>query len=138
MCRQPFSGLSKKGAIVYPYHFGRIILSCTFSKELSTLRFFQAYAGSYFNWHTPEYVFNSTAVGKAPKVCMEASGWKYKFFTGNWVSRTHSLMGWRVYRANVIFSNFQENYMVAANLLSLLWKEFFPFFDFTEWKSWIM
>ena len=30
------------------------------------LCFSQAYVGSYFNWYTPEYVFASTAVGKAP------------------------------------------------------------------------
>ena len=38
------------------------------------LCFSQAYVGSYFNRCTPEYVFDSTAVGKAPCVCKEASG----------------------------------------------------------------
>ena len=35
-------------------------------KASCSLRFSQAYVGSYFNWYTPEYVFDSTAVGKAP------------------------------------------------------------------------
>ena len=40
---------------------------------------------------TPEYVFDSTAVGKAPWVCMEASGWKhYIFLTGDCMSCTHT------------------------------------------------
>ena len=68
-----------------------------------------------FNWCTPKYVFVSTAVGKAPKVYMEASGWEYIFPTGDCVSCTHTLIGCRVYWA-VIFNNSQENYVLARNL----------------------
>ena len=53
----------------------------------------QAYVGSYFNQNLrPEYVIHSTAVGKALQACMEVSGQKYIFSTGDFVSRTHSLM----------------------------------------------
>ena len=55
------------------------------------------------------------------------------FLTGDKVSRTHNLMGWRVYWATAIFNNFQENYVVAANPCSLLWKEFFLFVKYTKW-----
>ena len=41
------------------------------------------------------------------------------------VCLTHSLMGWRVYWVTVIFNNYQENYVIARNLCSLFWKEFF-------------
>ena len=51
---------------------------------------------------------------------MEVSGWKYIFHTGDCVSRTHSLMGCRVYWVTVIFNDSQKNYALARNPCSLL------------------
>ena len=50
---------------------------------------------------------------------MEASAWKYTFATGDCLSCTHNLMGWRVYWT------LKKIYAVARNFCSLLWKEFF-------------
>ena len=102
---------------------GNYYLALLAGREASCpFRFSQAYVSSYFNWYTPEFVLKSTAVGKAPQLCIEASGWTYIFPTGDCMSWTHSLIGWRVYWATVIFSNSQKNYAVARNFCSLLWK----------------
>ena len=95
-------------------------------REASRLLCFSGtYVGSYFNWYTPEYVFDSTAVGKATEICMEVSGWKYIFPTGDCVSCTHNLMGCRVYWTTGIFNNSQESYVIAEIFPHCFGKNYF-------------
>ena len=132
MCRSPFSDQSKQSHVICSYPFGRILLSCTLSRERSIIpvvlfpRLCQFMFQLIYSWLCFwRYCFKLGSL-----VCMKVSGWKYIFSAGDCVSYTHSLMDWRVYCAPAIFNNCQETYVVARNPCSLLWKELFCEMEF--------
>ena len=92
MCALPSSRQSKKKSpIVSSYHFGWITSSYTLSgaRSIMPVELFQDIYCFIFHLIYPNLILDKTAVGKALKVRMVASGWKY---IGDRVSRTHSLM----------------------------------------------
>ena len=127
MCRSPSVRQPKQSPVISSYHFGRILLSCTLSRERSNMpvvlfpglcRFlFQLMYSWICLW---QYCFRQGSIGMYGGFSLEIH------FSLWWLCVLHTnLMGGRVYLTTVIFNNSQENHVVAINLYSLLWKEFF-------------
>ena len=62
----PLDGQSKALQSLHTILAGYCLAPLAGREASCPLCFSQAYVGSYFNGYTPEYVFDSTAVGKAP------------------------------------------------------------------------